>query len=231
MYLSKAGHCNFLATITDNSKRSTLRQEFVIVDALIILYIVLDAIAQSLPPHYSPISQAESLLAVGPYGYIMTVNFLNRGVFSLLFLYAFVQLLTMFGENWRNYKFGLYAIAIWGVAALLLAGFPATGRTLGVHTIIAIIIFIATPLGELSISLKLSRVKALAGVRKVALAIAVLGVLFMVFYLGVLTFLPHFKSDYGGLFERFLIGSIIAWMGIMSTYVLGHVNSLLKPEQ
>lgn len=218
-----------MSITTDNSKGPTVRQEFVAVDALIILYIVLDAIAQSLPPHYSPISQAESLLAVGPYGYVMTVNFLNRGVFSLLFLYAFVQLLTMSGENWRNYKFGLYAIAIWGVAALLLAGFPATGSTLGIHTIIAIIIFIATPLGELSLSLKLSRVKALAGVRKAALAIAVLGVLFMVFYLGVLTFLPHFKSDYSGLFERFLIGSIIAWMGIMSTYVLGHVNSLLRP--
>lgn len=220
-----------MSITTDNSKSPTVRQEFVAVDALIILYIVLDAIAQSLPPHYSPISQAESLLAVGPYGYVMTVNFLNRGVFSLLFLYAFVQLLTMSGENWRNYKFGLYAIAIWGVAALLLAGFPATGSTLGIHTIIAIIIFIATPLGELSLSLKLSRVKALAGVRKAALAIAVLGVLFMVFYLGVLTFLPHFKSDYSGLFERFLIGSIIAWMGIVSTYVLGHVNSLLRPEQ
>jgi len=69
----------------DNSKLSRVRYPLVIVDALIILYVVLDAIAQVLPPHYSPLSQAESLLAVGPYGYIMTVNFLIRGVFSLLF--------------------------------------------------------------------------------------------------------------------------------------------------
>ncbi len=221
-----------MATLTDNSKRSTIRREFLIVDALIILYIVLDAIVQALPPHYSPISQAESLLAVGPYGYIMTVNFLNRGVFSLLFVYAIIQTFTMIGVDWRNYKLGLCGIIIWGVAALLLAGFPATGRTLGIHTIIAIIIFIATPLGELSISLKLSRVKALAGVRKIALVIAGLAVLFMLFYLGVLPFLHHLKSDYSGLFERLLIGSVIAWVGITSTYLLRHVNSLLlKPEQ
>ena len=220
-----------MATVTDNSKRSTLRRVCIIVDVLIVLYIVLDAIAQALPPHYSPISQAESLLAVGPYGYIMTINFLNRGVFSLLFVYAMVQVFSMFGENWRNYRLGLCAIVIWSVGALLLAGFPATGRTIGIHTIIAIIVFIAAPLGELSISLKLSQTKALAGVKKIALVIAGLAVLSMIFYWGVLPFLHPLKSDYSGLFERLLIGSVIAWMGIMSTYALRHDNSPLKPEQ
>jgi len=215
-----------MSTHSDNSELSGVRQLFVIVDALIILYVVLDAIAQVLPPHYSPISQVESLLAVGPYGYIMTVNFLNRGVFSLLFAYALVQILTILGENWRSYKFGLYAIGIWGVGALLLAGFPATGRTLGIHTIIGIIVFIVAPLGELSISLKLDRAKALAGFRKIALPIAVLGVLSMVFFFGFLPFLPHLKSSFDGFFERLLIGSVILWMGIVATYILLHVNSL-----
>jgi hypothetical protein len=210
----------------DSKKLSRVRQLFIIVDVLVILYVVLDAVAQVLPPHYSPISQAESLLAVGPYGYIMTVNFLNRGAFSLLFVYALVQILTILGENWRSYKFGLYAIGIWGVGALLLAGFPATGRTLGIHTIIAIIVFIAAPLGELSISMKLfDRVKALAGVKKIALVIAVLGVLFMVFFWGVLPFLHQLKSGYDGFFERLLIGSVILWMAILATYILLHVNS------
>jgi hypothetical protein len=216
----------FMTAHDDNPKLSRVRQPFVIVDTLIVLYVVLDAIAQVLPPHYSPLSQAESLLAVGPYGYIMTVNFLNRGVFSLLFAYALIQTLTMLGENWRSYKFGLYAVAIWGVGALLLAGFPATGSTIGIHTIIAIIVLIAAPLGELSISLKLGRVKALAGARRIALLVAVLGVLFMLFYWGALPFLHHLKSSYGGLFERFLIGSVILWMGIMATYIRLHIDSL-----
>jgi hypothetical protein len=120
----------------------------------------------------------------------------------------------------------LYAIGIWGVGALLLAGFPATGRTLVIHTIIGIIVFIAAPLGELSISLKLfDRVKAFAGVKKIALVIAVLGVLFMVFFWGLLPFLHHLKSSYGGFFERLLIGSVVLWMGIIATYILLHVNS------
>ena len=210
----------------DNPKFSRVRQQFVVVDALIILYLVLDAVAQVLPPHYSPISQAESLLAVGPYSYIMAVNFLNRGVFPLLFVYALVQTLTMLGENWRSYRSGLYAIGIWGVGALLLTGLPATGRTLGIHAIIGIIAFITAPLGELSISLRLDRVKALSSVKKTALVIAILGVLFMVFFWGVLPFLPHLKSSYEGLFERLLIGSVILWMGVMATYILLHVNSL-----
>jgi len=215
-----------MSILNDNSKLSRVRQLFIIVDALIILYMVLDVFAQVLPPHYSPISQAESLLAVGPYGYIMTVNFLIRGVFSLLFVYALVQILKMFGENWRSYKWGLYSIGIWGVGALLLAGFPATGRTLVTHTVIGVIVFIAAPLGELSISLKLDRVKALAGVKKIALVISVLGVLFTVFYWGVLPFLHHLKSSYSGFFERLLIGSVILWMAVMATYILFHVNSL-----
>jgi len=213
----------------DNSKLSRVRQLLVFVDALIILYVVLDVVAQVLPPYYSPISEAESLLAVGPYGYIMTANFLIRGVFSLLFVYALVQILTMLGENWRSNKWGLYAIGIWGIGALLLAGFPATGSTIGIHTIIAIIVLIAAPIGELSISLKLDRVKALADVKKIALVIAVLGVLFMAFFWGVLPFLHHLKSSYGGFFERLLIGSVILWMAIMATYILLHIN-LLKQK-
>jgi len=214
-----------MSALPDNSKRSKLRHVFIILDGLIVLYIVLDAIAQVLPPHYSPVSQAESLLAVGPYGYIMTINFLNRGVFSLLFVYAIVQVFSMFGENWRNYRLGLCAIVIWSVGTLLLSGFPATGRTIGIHTIIAIIIFIAAPLGELSISLKLGQTKVLAGVKKMALVIAGLAVLFMIFYWGALPFLHPLKSGYSGLFERLLIGSVLAWMGIMSTYALRHVEN------
>ena len=212
-----------MSALADDSKRSTLRQLFTIVDVLIVLYIVLDAIAQALPPHYSPISQAESLLAVGPYGYIMAANFLNRGVFSLLFVYAMVLVFSMLGENWRNYRLGLYAIGIWGVGALLLAGLPAAGRTLWIHAIIAYVVLFAAPVGELSISLKLGHVKAFAGVRKTALVIASIGVFFMVFFLWMLPFLHNLKIDYDGLFERFLLGSIIAWVGLIPTYALRHV--------
>lgn len=64
----------------------------------IFLYVLLDAITQSLHPHYSPIPNAESDLAVGPFGYIMAVNFLNRGILSLVFLYALSKTLLFPGS-------------------------------------------------------------------------------------------------------------------------------------
>src|SRR5579862_9361405 len=82
----------------------------------IAVYVILDAVAQSLPPHYSPISQAESDLAVGPYGYVMAVNFVNRGVFSLLFLYGLAKTAPP-GAGLRT---GLVLLGVWGVGALIL---------------------------------------------------------------------------------------------------------------
>ena len=41
----------------------------------IVVYVIIDVIAQLLPPHYNAIIQAESDLAVGPYGFLMTINF------------------------------------------------------------------------------------------------------------------------------------------------------------
>ena len=77
----------------DKFKKTDSAKLFWIVILGIVLYVILDVIAQVLPPHYSPISQAESDLAVGKFGLIMTVNFLNRGVLSLLFIFAFLQTL------------------------------------------------------------------------------------------------------------------------------------------
>lgn len=200
----------------DHGNKTIDLRIFLLVDFLIVLYAALVAIAQLLPPHYSPISQDESLLAVGPYGYIMTINFVNRGVFSLLFVYAFGKILPELGTISRRFRLGLYAIGIWGVGALLLAVFPATGKTLAIHTVIGIIAFIAAPLGELSISLQLKSLKLPEPTKKLALAISVIGVLFMVFYWGVRPFFRHFANSYSGLFERFLIGSIILWIAIVS---------------
>lgn len=119
----------------------------------IALYVVLDAIAQSLPPHYSPISQAESDLAVGPYGYVMAVNFVNRGVLSLLFVYGLAKSLPRKAGFGR----GLALLGIWGAGALVLAveptdvGGPATVHGV-IHLIVATLAFLAAALGTLSLS-------------------------------------------------------------------------------
>jgi hypothetical membrane protein len=103
----------------------------------VILYAALDALAQSLPPHYSPLSQAESDLAVGPYGYIMAVNFINRGILSLLFLLGFSGTVRPSSE----YKRGYYLIGAWAVGSMVLAAFPTdVGGTPTIHGVVHIVV-------------------------------------------------------------------------------------------
>ena len=63
----------------------------------VFLSLVLGRVAQLPPPHFSPITQSESDLAVGPWGVLMTINFVSRGALSLLFICALVQTLKRRG--------------------------------------------------------------------------------------------------------------------------------------
>ena len=57
----------------------------------IALYVLLDIIVQVLPPHYSALSQPESDLAVGPFGFLMAINFVIRGLVALALVWALVK--------------------------------------------------------------------------------------------------------------------------------------------
>lgn len=72
--------------------RSTASLLFGIVMVCIIIAVLLEGIVQALPPHYNPLSQSESDLAVGPYGFLMNINFIIRGILYLLFLVAFTSM-------------------------------------------------------------------------------------------------------------------------------------------
>jgi hypothetical protein len=199
-----------------------VRGAFWLVDSGIFLYLVLDIIAQSLPPHYSPISQAESFLAVGPYGYIMTVNFLNRGLLSLAFIYAFVRTLHVGGIDCSKYRVGLYLLGLWGVGALLLAAFPtdAPGAPATLHSVIHLVVaslaFLGGTVGVFLLSRRLKENPALRGIAGVAMAIAVIAVVSFVLLYGLPFIVPHFAARIGGVTERLLIASVLVWMLVLS---------------
>jgi hypothetical membrane protein len=187
----------------------------------IALYVVLDAIAQSLPPHYSPISQAESDLAVGPYGYVMAVNFVNRGLFSLLFLYG----LAKSAPSREGLRTGLVLLGVWAVGALILAvsptdvSGPATVHGF-VHLVVATLAFLCAAIGTVSLSRALRRDPALEAVSRYAMPLAVLAfVFFFVLYGGPVVF-PHAAAKVGGLVERVFIGLVLAWMLTVSAVML-----------
>ena len=212
-----------MASLPEDSTQSVrARYLFAIAIAGTILYLILDAVAQSLPPHYSPISQAESDLAVGTYGYIMTLNFINRGVLSLCFLFGLV--LTVYSEDTANPKFrrGAYAFAVWSVGALLLAAFPTDVPATpiswhgAVHLVVAIVAFLGGAFGALYISLGMVGSSPVARARGLALPLAALSAVLCLAELLGASVAPGFFANYGGLVERLFLGSVLLWVGTVS---------------
>jgi hypothetical membrane protein len=86
----------------------------------VLVYVVVDVVLQFLPPHYSAISQAESDLAVGPFGWIMSINFFGRGITSAALIVAIVST----DPRTRLRTIGLWLLAVAGLCSALIAFFP-----------------------------------------------------------------------------------------------------------
>jgi len=182
----------------------------------IFLYVIIDVIAQLLPPHYNPIKQAESDLAVGPYGFVMTINFVLRGLLSLALLWALVLGVAMQGLS----RPGLILLGAWGVGAIVLALFPTDlagaaptfhGK---IHLQVATLAFICAAVGELLLSLKFANDEQSRSLRRPALVIATL-VIFAALLVLALPFAPKLASDFG-LYERIFIGLVLLWMLVIA---------------
>ena len=85
-----------------------------------LLYVLVDIVLQALPPHYSVVSEAESNLAVGPYGWVMNLNFLARGVVTV----CAVAALARFGPRTRVRGTGLGLMLVAGACSAALALLP-----------------------------------------------------------------------------------------------------------
>jgi hypothetical membrane protein len=85
-----------------------------------VLYVLVDIVLQLLPPHYSVIAEAESNLAVGPYGWVMNLNFLARGVVTV----SAVAALARFAPRSRLQQTGLALMLLAGAASAALAFLP-----------------------------------------------------------------------------------------------------------
>jgi hypothetical membrane protein len=175
----------------------------------IVLYVVLDVVAQALPPHYSPISQAESDLAVGPYGFVMTINFLLRGLLSLAAVQAMRDGLPASARS----RVGEALLAIWAVGALILAvsptDLPGHHATLHgfIHLVVAAIAFIAAAVGVLLLSLRLGADPRLRAIAPAMLVIAIAAIVLLL-VVGLRIGAAHFF----GLTERMFLASILVWL-------------------
>jgi hypothetical membrane protein len=187
----------------------------------IAVYIVLDIVAQLLPPHYSPISQAESDLGVGPYGWVMDVNFVVRGVLSLAFVYG---LYRVWPKTPAVPRTSLALIGAWGVGAFVLAVSPTDvsgPATLHgtVHLVTAFLAFLFVAVGVVGVARSLPETSPWQSIRPSAHAIALLtAAALVVLFMG--TGIPRIESHLFGLLERVFIGFALLWMLLVSVYLL-----------
>ncbi|MGP8025009.1 MAG: DUF998 domain-containing protein [Methanobacterium sp.] len=194
----------------------------------IIIYLVLDIIVQLLPPHYSPISQTESDLAIGPFGHIMTLNFFVRGIFSLSFLAG--SIITL-GAKKSQYRLGLILIGIWGVGALFLAIFPTDLSSSNpslhgiIHSITALLAFLGGGFGTFVITLKFRNDDEFKGVVQYALPLGMFSAIFSIITL-LTVFTVAQPGNIWGLIERVFIASILLWMLIISIYSLKNSTNI-----
>lgn len=199
---------------------------FAVALAGVILYVVLDAVAQSLPPHYSPVTQAESDLAVGPYGYVMTLNFINRGILSLCFLFAVMLAANSGDVAGPRMKRGGWLFAAWSVGALLLAAFPTDVPSTpvswhgAIHLVVAVVAFLGGAFGALYISLGMTKNRTMGKARGVASPLAYIAVALCVVEVFVGPVVPQLVVGYGGLVERLFLGSVLLWIAVVSAVML-----------
>ena len=221
----------------ESDQLNRARLLFAVALAGVLLYVVLDAVAQSLPPHYSAISQAESDLAVGPFGYLMTLNFINRGALSLGFVFAVLLAANSNDTASPRLRRGSWIFAAWSVGALLLAAFPTDVPAVpvswhgAIHLFVAIVAFLGGAFGALYISLGMAGNQALGKARGVALPLAYLSVAFCVVEIlgGVVA--PGLAANYGGLLERLFLGSTLLWVAVISAVMLKRPTPLVPTDQ
>jgi hypothetical membrane protein len=201
------------------------RRLYWVVAGGILLYATLDVIAQLLPPHYSAVTQAESDLAVGPYGYVMTVNFVVRGLVSLLFLFALTR--TVDGEpNGRaTLRSGRAFFALWAVGALVLAVFPTDVPSTpvswhgAIHLVVALLAFFGGAVGVFALADHFHESRTLAPAKRWAFPFAIVVVLLFVVEIAAGFAVPRLAARYGGLTERLFLGSVLAWMFSVSVWL------------
>ena len=182
----------------------------------VIVYVLVDVVLQVLPPHYSVISDAESNLAVGPYGWIMNVNFLGRAITTLCAMAAIMRA----GPVSSLRRTGVFLMFVGGLCSAVLAFFPAdvdpgstaVATAVGtVHLYVAGIGFLAALAGILVLTHWIRVAPELTKVFGAALALAAVAALGLAF-LGATTIIwPGLL----GLAERICLAGVLGWVMVV----------------
>ncbi len=184
----------------------------------VIVYVLVDCVLQLLPPHYDLIREAESNLAVGPYGWVMNLNFLGRAVTTL----CAVGAIRLVGPPSRLRLVGLLLLALGGAASAALAFFATDVDVVAgsdaarythtglVHLLIAGSGFVAALLAVVVLTVWLRQTRVLGGTASAGVfaAITVIGGVWLAV---TATVAPATL----GLAERMCLVGILGWTFIV----------------
>jgi hypothetical membrane protein len=167
----------------------------------IALYVAIDVALAILRPDYSLIRNPESDYGRGPFAWLMEVNFVLRGVLSVLAAIALLRAGT--ARRWMA-----LLVVIWAVASALLAFFPdnpvgyAVRASGGRHLVLAAIAFTAITVATLAMSF--ARARANGGLTVAQRVVSIVGVLAFVALL-------HPLGAFG-LVERVFLTCELGWL-------------------
>jgi hypothetical membrane protein len=175
-------------------------------------YIAIDIALAFADPWYSLLHSAESDYGVGPNAWLMDINFVLRGVFSLAAILAVAQTTRAQARS----RLGIALLGLWAACSALLAFFPDNpvgtpitqdGR---IHLVLAGVAFLALAAGAVVISLRVGADPHWRAARTPLLVLSLVAIVPGV--VAILTIRrPH--GDFG-LFERIFLGLEILWLVI-----------------
>lgn len=188
----------------------------------VIAYVAIDVLLAVLRPRYSLLYNAESDYGVGPWSWVMDLNFLLRGALSLAVAGALARPgMVGTGPPGARTRAGLILLSGWAVCSGLLAFFPddLEGQRVhgsgAVHLALALVAFACVAAGTVLVSASLVSARRGPDPRwptaaPALLAISVAGVLALLL-LGHATGHRHAP---GGLYERIFLGLELLWLAV-----------------
>lgn len=173
------------------------------------LYVVLDVIAQLLPPHYNVLHQPESDLGVGSYSLFMDINFVIRGIGGA----ALAVLLSATVTTTRP-RVGVRLLVVWAASSAALSGvhidvssgsLDSTHSTVAgtAHLTVAFIGFACAAAGALLTTSRTVRQPQVLRILAVTTAATL-----------VVLIAAVAATDLFGLFERIFIDSVLIWTSV-----------------
>jgi hypothetical protein len=187
--------------------------------ALVGAYVVIDVVLQLLPPHYSPIADAESNLAVGPFGWVMNLNFLARAAMT----FCVLVLVSRIGPRSGVRRLGSLLLSLAGLCSAALVFFPtdvnapgefgiAPTTTVGVvHVAFATTGFLLALAAMALLAIWMRGAPRLARVRRAASAFVALAACGLVLLAASIVWIPSVL----GLTERLCLIGILGWAFVL----------------